>query len=382
LAPIWLQIRQQTDKAGKKLVLRTFFQDLGKQVAAFKQFRNSTLFDNIVAFKFEPGHSYETCHHGLSILSVSMRSFADQEKERQDDDWFDTATNKTPEAVRKHNSKLPPPLPATVAKLLQLLLRLIALMVGLFTIHCSLAIQLEALYQEVQEREQHLLGDPVAASALLPQLTWAVISATREFFGTICTRDDVDPSGSSRMRLAIANLSIHTSMLKAGYNLDLANVPAQWKHKPSNKPTPRQSSNTGGEKSGGQNQKDKRYGADPFQQQNNTGNNDGGRGDNPHFAKAFATGLQQIKDRFAGVTLSDIVQESGIRGGPLGLNTTGLPPKSCLNWVCMGHCRHCTCQFQHPDHIEEAIAETIFKQMEPGVRRILEAGKRPKLNCK
>jgi hypothetical protein len=130
-------------------VLRTFFQDLGKQVAAFKQFRNSTLFEHIVALKFEPGHSYKTCHHGLSLLSVSMRSFAAQERERQDDDWFDSATNKTLEAVRKHNSKLTPPLPTTVAELLQLLSRLIVLTVGLFTSQCSLATQLEALHQEI-----------------------------------------------------------------------------------------------------------------------------------------------------------------------------------------------------------------------------------------
>jgi hypothetical protein len=75
------------------------------------------LFDNIVGFKFEPGHTFETCHHGMSPLSLSMRSFADQEQESQDDDYFAQATNKTPEAVRKHNLKLPPPLPSSVGEL-------------------------------------------------------------------------------------------------------------------------------------------------------------------------------------------------------------------------------------------------------------------------
>jgi hypothetical protein len=50
-----------------------------------------------------------------------MHSFATQERERKDDDDFEMATNKTPEAVQKQTSKAPPPLPATVAELLQLM---------------------------------------------------------------------------------------------------------------------------------------------------------------------------------------------------------------------------------------------------------------------
>jgi hypothetical protein len=37
-----------------------------------------------------------------------MRSFTTQERERQDDDDFELAMNKTPEAVHKHFSKTPP----------------------------------------------------------------------------------------------------------------------------------------------------------------------------------------------------------------------------------------------------------------------------------
>jgi hypothetical protein len=69
LAPIWLQLKQQTDKTAKEHVLQQFFQDLGKQLPAFWQFWNSTLFENIVGFKFKPGHTFETCHHGMSPLS-------------------------------------------------------------------------------------------------------------------------------------------------------------------------------------------------------------------------------------------------------------------------------------------------------------------------
>jgi hypothetical protein len=99
LAPIWKTLYQQTDKAAKELALRSFFQDLGQQVPAFRQFRNSLLFDHIISHKFEPGASYDTCHHGISLLAVSMRSFVAQEKESHEDDCFDQATSRTPDAI-------------------------------------------------------------------------------------------------------------------------------------------------------------------------------------------------------------------------------------------------------------------------------------------
>jgi hypothetical protein len=181
LAPIWMQLLQHTDKPSKEMVLRSFFQDLAKTVPAFRHFRNSTLFDCIVNYRFEPGPNYETCHHGISLLAVSIRSYADQEKESQDDFFFEQATNKTPDAVKKHHNKMPPPLPTMVAELMQLLWRMIALTVGLFTEQCSLVVQLKEFHTELQEREQHIMGDPTAAAELTPQLTWAIIVGAREF---------------------------------------------------------------------------------------------------------------------------------------------------------------------------------------------------------
>jgi hypothetical protein len=85
---------QQMDKAAKETVLRSFFQVLGKQLPAFCQFCNSTLFDHILHHKFKPDTTYDTCHHGISLLAISMRSFATQEWECQEDEYFDQATNK------------------------------------------------------------------------------------------------------------------------------------------------------------------------------------------------------------------------------------------------------------------------------------------------
>lgn len=88
---------------------------------------------------------------------VSVRSFADHEKESQEDSFFDQVTNKTPEAVKKHHSKLPLPLPMMVAELMQFLWQMIALTIGLSTEHCLLAIQLKELHTELKGREQHVM---------------------------------------------------------------------------------------------------------------------------------------------------------------------------------------------------------------------------------
>lgn len=120
---------------------------------------------------------------------------------------------------------MPPSLPALITCL-------IVLTVDLFMVHCSLAIQLVDLEKELQEQEKHIMGDPVATAALIAQLMWAIISTSREFYGTMCTQEDVDPPPGWSATLAIVKLSIHTSMFSSGYNLNLTNVPEQWKDKP------------------------------------------------------------------------------------------------------------------------------------------------------
>jgi hypothetical protein len=49
----------------------------------------------------------------------------------------------------------------------------------------------------------------------------------------------------------------------------------------------------------------------------------------------------------------------------------------------MGKCTRGTCDFNHPNQkIDEATAEAILKQLELGIRRILDTGKRPKFSYK
>jgi hypothetical protein len=157
-----------------------------------------------------------------------MRSFSAQEGEWRDDNHFKVATNKTAEAVQKHSCKAPPPLLTTVAELLQLMWRMIILTMGLFTTDCSLAIQLRDVHQALQEWKQILMGDLEAADELIPQLAWAITTAAREFYGTVSTHVDVDPSDNVTPRVAIAQLSVHTQLLKAGIKLNLTNLPDQW----------------------------------------------------------------------------------------------------------------------------------------------------------
>ena len=125
------------------------------------------LFENIIRHKFELGHTYDTCHHGIGPFAVSLHSFVAQEQERQEDEWFHQATMKMLEAVKHHSMKWPPPLPTSVGELLQLIYRLSILTAELFMSYCSLAMQLQALYLALQEREHKLMGNPDTMAHLI-----------------------------------------------------------------------------------------------------------------------------------------------------------------------------------------------------------------------
>jgi hypothetical protein len=188
----------------------------------------------------------------------------------------------------------------------------------------------------------------------------------------------VDPPAGRSAKLAVAKLSIHTSLFSAGYNLNLTNVPDQWKTKAGPASTTRQQSGkSGGDKSGTQSD-NRRYGSDPFQQRNNGKERHRGSKDNPNFSTTLMNGLRQIREKFHDITLSEIAKEAGIRGGPSGIDVSGLPARSCLNYVCMGKCTRGNCDFNHPDQIDDATAEALLKQLEPGIRRIMDTGKRPR----
>jgi hypothetical protein len=108
---------------------------------------------------------------------------------------------------------------------------MIILTEGLFTKDCSLAIQLRDMHQALQKWEQMLMGDLEAVDELIPQLAWAITSTARDFYGTVSTREDIDPPDNTAPRVAIAQLSIYTQMFQAGFKLNLTNIPDQWQRK-------------------------------------------------------------------------------------------------------------------------------------------------------
>jgi hypothetical protein len=100
---------------------------------------------------------------------------------------------------------------------------------------------------------------------------------------------------------------------------------------------------------------------------------------NPNPPSAFASGdFKKLKDKFNRITLTEIATEAGIHGGPSKLNVTGWPTNACLNWLCMGVCKRPTCRNDHPASVNDASSQAVYKQLEAGVKRLLENGKKSK----
>ena len=133
LSPIWSELYKQPNKSTCKVTLQMFFNDLSTQVPSFWEFSNMTLSDNIINHKLVPGPTFETCHNGISTLAISLCTFTIQEQEQQEDTYFKLTTNKTPNAIKKHMIKGPPPLPTTISELVQQIHWLLVLTKGLFT---------------------------------------------------------------------------------------------------------------------------------------------------------------------------------------------------------------------------------------------------------
>ena len=110
-----------------------------------EHFHSSQLFEHIVQHKFIPGDSYDTCHHGLSILAMSLRSFSVQEQEQREEEFIREASNKTQDSICKHKTKGPLAIPTSIGDLLLLLDWLITLTKGLFTTTSPMSMQLTDL---------------------------------------------------------------------------------------------------------------------------------------------------------------------------------------------------------------------------------------------
>jgi hypothetical protein len=238
----------------------------------------------------------------------------------------------------------------------------------LFTPHCSLATQLEDLYEALQDRQQRIMSDSTAPTSLIPRLVWAITEASRDFYSQICKRSDVDPpDDGTRPTFAVAEISIYTSLFKAGLPIEVANMPEQWKRRITGIVTPStQPIGRGGN--------DKRHGTNPFRA------TEGGDDKvNPSQPKVFADSadLKKVKNKIKNLTLTDICKEIGLNT-PGDLDMTGLPEKVCLNYIIMGVCKRGQCKNDHDPAITDEAALALSTQLAPGIKHLAETGKRTK----
>jgi hypothetical protein len=376
LPKIWQSLHQQADQKGRDVVLRRFFQQLGEHCPDLEHFHSSQLFEHIVQHKFIPGDSYDTCHHGLSILAVSLRSFTVQEHEQREDEYFREASNKTQDSIRKHKTKGPPALPTSIGELLLLLDRLITLTRGLFTATSPMVMQLEDLRLVLRRRHHTLMSDPRRTAERIPQLIWALIKSTRHFYGTVCTKDDLDPADGDLPRLPTASLDAYTFLLKAELPIEVDGIPEQWlpTHKrptpaPATAP-PKQTNRT--------DTQPRQQTQNPFNPSSTTGGMTRTYQNQP---AVFANNevLRELKNK-RGRVMKDLMEKTGIPGGQNGLNLTALPENICLRYLLLGQCHSVPphdCKRNHPvNEISKEGIESLLKQIEPALRRVGDKNKR------
>ena len=360
LAPIWTELYKQPNKSTCEVTLQTFFAELSAQVLSFREFSNTMLSDNIVNHKLAPGPTYETCHHSISILAVSLCTFTIQELEHQEEICFDLVTNKTPDAIKKHMTKGPPPLPTTISELIQQIHRLLILTDGLFTHRCAMVTQLRELMETLQVRKHHLMGDYASSAQLIPQVVWALILSARDFYRQVCTRSQLDPAAGTPCTTT-ASLSMYMHMIALKMKLDLDGLLPQWTTQPARHATNEQHTSTGKQPA----QKSSRP-ATSNTQPNPSSNTTMPTRTNAQWPHIFTSNntlklLQAKKGRI----LTEIFSEAGISRGGDQLDLTSLPDNLCLCWLILGKCgggpRAQECNRSHPTtSIPTKAAEAIF----------------------
>ena len=72
------------------------------------------------------------------------------------------------------------------------------------------------------------MSDPRRTAECIPQLIWALIKATRHFYGTVCTKADLDLMDGDLPRLPTATLDAYTFLLKAELPIEVDGILDQW----------------------------------------------------------------------------------------------------------------------------------------------------------
>jgi hypothetical protein len=220
------------------------------------------------------------------------------------------------------------------------------------------------------------MGDPKRTAERIPQLIWAIIKSSRYFYSTVCTRDDLNPEDGDLPRLPSASLDAYTFLLKAELPIEVDGIPDQWL--PAHK-RPTTTHTTAAPKPASRNDNQSRQQPqNPFNPSSTTGGN---TRTCPNQPAVFANNetLRDLKNR-RGRVMKELIEKAGIPGGQNGLNLTALPENICLRYLLLGQC-HSTpnndCKRNHPTtEISKEGAETLFKQLEPGLKRMADKNKR------
>ena len=69
------------------------------------------------------------------------------------------------------------------------------------------------------------------------------------------------------------------------------------------------------------------------------------------------------------------MSEAGIQGGLQRVDVTGLPANACLNYLCYGTCNWAQCKRDHVHDADESALQALFKQLEPGIKRLADKKK-------
>ena len=328
------------------------------------------LADNIVNHKLAPGPTFKTCHHGISILVVSLCTFTVQEC--QEETCFYLATYKTPDAIKKHMTKGPPPLPTTISELIQQIHWLLILTEGLFTHRCAMVTQLCELMEALQVHEHHLMGDYTSSAQLIPQVIWALILLACEFYQQVCMHSQLELA-TGALRTTRASVSTYTHMIMLKLKLDLDGLPPQWATQPNVRHTNTSEQHNIASKQLLPKSNKTAAGVTQLNPSSSTTASIQTNAQWPHiFASNETLKLLQAK---RGRILTEIFSKAGIGGGRDWPNLTGLPDNLCLRYLilgkCSGSCKDQECNQLHPTTgIPIKAAKAVFCQIEPGLKCI------------
>jgi hypothetical protein len=375
LPPVWADLKRQPDRASRETVLKAFFEEIATTEKSLRGFTNHALVDDIINHRFVPGDRYDTCHKGFSPLAMLPRTHSDMFDAATDEAHYNEAGgNKTLAEIKRHRTKGPPPIPSNDAEFIRLNSRDVAILAAFFTEHSSLVQQEQELHEEMLDQQTDLFSDPNFTRKMIPQMIWAKIKARRTFFGTTCTRAQLDPPENTPPKRLKARLSHHALAFISGTEIKIGGTPMEWTT---------QNDGQGPTKKARYDNNARPTGEDKNPRSSHQPSGGGGargpkaptegKGTNPAQPAIFAksTEIADLLRKHPRVYLTTIAEASGL-GDSSGLPQEGLPKQTCLRWIAFGTCNFPNCARAHPAAVDDAAAQTLYRALLPGINAVRE----------